>query len=127
MPSFEFFFDTNEHIRNAHDLSPPTAEKYTNKSTRANLYNIHGKNVGDICLNFCGIPIIEGESRTRSGNFIINIKDPVINITLPYASFGIFPNIVQSLELKGTDFNGLPTEVIFRKEPTYISMLIKQF
>ena len=126
MPSFEFFFDTNEHIRNANDLSPPTAEKYTNKSTKAKLYDICGKYVGDICLNFCGIPVMDGESRTRSGDFIINIVDPVINITLPYASFGIFPNVVQSLELKGTDFNGLPTEVIFRKENNYVSMTIKQ-
>ena len=126
MPSQILFFDTNEHVRSAKDLSPPTADNYTNKSTTGKLFNEAGGVVGDMSIHFTGTPIAGGTSRSRAGNFNINITNPFFNIILPFSSIGKFPNTVEPLNLTGPDFSGVITKVVFEKINQYVKVTISQ-
>lgn len=136
MPEIKCYFDLNETILNAVDLSPATASKSTTKSTRSNIYrSSHNgdhedrkkdKYIGDISMHFNGISISNDSDRSRSGHININLRDPNFNICLQYSSFGIFPNIKQPESFSAADFNGVPTHVTFKTEDNIVYITIFQ-
>ena len=125
--TYEVHFSQKETVVKADDFTPRTKNGYSNKMTKAVLYDKHDHACGDIVYSINGSPSYEDPKiRVRIGQIGINIPKYGLLIPLPYISTGEFPDIKEQTKFVAYDTNNKKTYVKFIQCGETVTIKIEQ-